>query len=317
MNRTDRLLAMLLEFQARRELRAEDLARRFEVSVRTVYRDVAALTEGGVPIAALPGTGYRLLDGYFLPPLTFTEDEAAALALGGGFVRDRVDPELRLAAEEALRKLEGVLSAERRAAVARRGKEMRFPWYEREAEEGMLAGLRSAIGERRVVRVWYHALWRPEAEERDVEPVSLVHLGRGWHVAAYCRLRQAPRLFRVGRIDEFEPLGERFALGERHAFGSEAGLTGVFPEARVRFEPSVVRWVREQQPYPFLREEKDEAGDGQVFVYALRNEEELLTWLLGWGAKAEVLGPASLRARLVAEARGMVRRHGGEGVGTS
>src|SRR5918998_5677893 len=97
MNRTDRLMAMLLEFQARREVRAEDLARRFEVSVRTVYRDVQALSEGGVPIAAMPGKGYRLLDGYFLPPLSFTGDEAALLALGGAFVRDRVDAGLRRA----------------------------------------------------------------------------------------------------------------------------------------------------------------------------------------------------------------------------
>src|ERR671916_2248108 len=123
MNRTDRLMAMLLEFQARREVRAEDLARRFEVSVRTVYRDVQALSEGGVPIAALPGKGYRLLDGYFLPPLSFTADEAATLALGGGFVRDRVDAELRRAADEALRKLAAVLPAERWAEVGRRRRE--------------------------------------------------------------------------------------------------------------------------------------------------------------------------------------------------
>ena len=88
-------MGMLLQFQARRELLTEDLARRFEVSVRTVYRDVQALSAGGVPIASLPGKGYRLLDGYFLPPVTFTADEAAVLALGGRFVRDRVDAGLR------------------------------------------------------------------------------------------------------------------------------------------------------------------------------------------------------------------------------
>ncbi|CAA9583342.1 MAG: Transcriptional regulator, DeoR family [uncultured Thermomicrobiales bacterium] len=311
MNRTDRLMAMLLEFQARRELRAEDLARRFEVSVRTIYRDVAALSESGVPIAAMPGIGYRLLDGYFLPPLSFTEDEAAALALGGGFVRDRVDPELRRAAEEALRKLEGVLSQERRQAVARRRREMLFPTAARESEEGTLSALRAAIGERRVVRMRYHALWRPTPEEREVEPVSLVHVGRGWHLAAYCRLRQAPRIFLLGRIDKLEPLGERFTVGVRHELGPGGEGWTSFPEARVRFDASVVRWVREQQPYPFLREEPGGEASA-VFVYALRNEAEMLNWLLGWGAKAEVLGPPQLRERLVKEARAIVRRHVGE-----
>ena len=67
MNRTDRLLGILLELQARGVLRAEDLARRFEVSLRTVYRDVQALSETGVPVVAIPGQGYRLMEGYFLP----------------------------------------------------------------------------------------------------------------------------------------------------------------------------------------------------------------------------------------------------------
>src|SRR5205823_6186115 len=108
-NRTDRLMGILLELQARQELRAEDLAATFEVSVRTIYRDVEALCETGVPVIATPGKGYRLMEGYFLPPLTFTADEAALLALGGELVRDRVDPLLKQAAEEALRKLASVL----------------------------------------------------------------------------------------------------------------------------------------------------------------------------------------------------------------
>src|SRR5215207_9668113 len=112
MNRTDRLMGIVLELQARGELRAEDLARTFEVSVRTVYRDMEALCETGVPVVATPGKGYRLMEGYFLPPLSFTPAEAALLLLGGEFIRDRVDPELRRAADDALLKLAGVLPAE-------------------------------------------------------------------------------------------------------------------------------------------------------------------------------------------------------------
>ena len=310
MNRTDRLMGMLLEFQARRELRAEDLARRFEVSVRTVYRDVQALSEGGVPIAALPGKGYRLLDGYFLPPVAFTADEAAVLALGGGFVRDRVDPELRRAADGALGKLAGVLPPERREAVARRRRELLFPDLGTEADERKLTCLRAAVEERRVLRLRYHARRRPAAEERDVEPVSLVYLDQAWHLAAYCRLRQGPRLFRLDRVDRFEPLGERFELAERHAFGPPSTRLDGLPEARVRFDPAVERWVRERQPFTFLREEVH--SDGSVFVYALRDEGEVLAWLLSWGAAVAVLSPAGLRARLAAEARAVLARHAGE-----
>ena len=76
MNRMDRLVGILLELQARGELRAGDLARTFEVSVRTIYRDVQALAETGVPVVATLGKGYRLMEGYFLPPLSFTGSEA-------------------------------------------------------------------------------------------------------------------------------------------------------------------------------------------------------------------------------------------------
>src|SRR6476661_2832550 len=133
MNRTDRLLGILLELQARGELRAEDLAGTFEVSVRTIYRDVEALCETGVPVVATPGKGYRLMEGYFLPPLSFTADEAALLLLGGELVRDRVDPLLRKAAEEALRKLAGVLPADRRAEIERRRQGLFFASLDRGA----------------------------------------------------------------------------------------------------------------------------------------------------------------------------------------
>src|SRR3954470_1256928 len=113
-------MGILLQLQARGELRAEDLAGTFEVSVRTIYRDVEALCETGVPVVATPGKGYRLMEGYFLPPLSFTADEAALLLLGGELVRDRVDPLLRAAAEDALRKLASVLPPERRAEMERR-----------------------------------------------------------------------------------------------------------------------------------------------------------------------------------------------------
>src|SRR3954470_7797157 len=117
---------MLLELQARGTVRAEDLAAQFEVSVRTVYRDMDALAQGGVPLVATPGTGYRLMEGYFLPPLAFTESEAALLVLGGEFVKQRVDNELRSSAATALSKLASVLPQERRDEVARWQSELMF-----------------------------------------------------------------------------------------------------------------------------------------------------------------------------------------------
>jgi predicted DNA-binding transcriptional regulator YafY len=307
MNRTDRLVAILLELQAKGNLRAEDLAAHFEVSVRTIYRDLDALSEGGVPLVATPGQGYRLLDGYFLPPLAFSATEAALLVLGGDFLRTRVDADLQRPVEDALQKLTAVLPARQREEVDRWRNELLFPRM-RTVDDPRLARLRTAIQERRVIRLVYHAFRRPAPESREVEPTSLVYYADHWQIAGYCRMRRGMRMFRLDRIDHFNLLPEQFTLSERHAMPDryddwKAGSA----EARVRFDPAVERWVRERQPFTFAREEHDAAGP--IFVYAIRQEQEFLRWLLSWGAAAEVLGPASLRAAVRAESQAIARRH--------
>ena len=308
MNRTDRLMGILLELQARGDLRAEDLAGTFEVSVRTIYRDVEALSETGVPIVATPGKGYRLMEGYFLPPLSFTADEAALLLLGGALIRDRVDPLLRQAAEEALRKLAGVLPPERRAEVERRRQGLFFGSMASQANDRRLVLARRAVDDRRVVRLVYHAFRREQPDPRDVEPIRLVHISDTWYLAGYCRLRQDARLFRLDRIDRLEVLAERYVPDARHALSDRLvrDLTE-HPEAHVRFDQDILRWVRERQPFIFLREERDAAGP--IFVYALRDVQEVMAWLLPWGRAVEVLGPDWLRARLAEEALAVAARH--------
>ena len=302
MNRTDRLLALLLELQARGTARGEDLARHFEVSLRTVYRDIEALAQGGVPIVATPGKGYELMPGYFLPPLHFTADEAAALALGSDLIRPRVDPALQGAVDDARRKLEAVLPPEKRAAVARWRRELTFLPPRRRGDQRRLEQIRRAVQEHRVVRLLYRGRRQPAAQPREVEPISLVYLNEVWHLAGYCRLREAGRLFRLDRVDDLRVTAERFVPTVRHQLRTADERPGPpVGEARVRFDPALERWVRERQLFYLLREEVDEGGT--VFVYDLRDVDVLAHWLLGWGAQAEVLAPAALRERIAGEAR--------------
>src|SRR4051794_2552704 len=142
MNRTDRLLAIVLELQARRRQRAEDLAATFETSKRTIYRDIQALCEAGVPVVAVPGLGYSLVEGYFLPPLTFTTDEATILLLGADFLAQIFDTQYRGAAQTASRKIEAVLPARLRSEVAHLQSSMRFIALNVGAEGGDPALLR-------------------------------------------------------------------------------------------------------------------------------------------------------------------------------
>src|SRR5262245_55242723 len=117
MNRMDRLLGIVLELQRRGNVRAEDLAAKFETSKRTIYRDMQALSETGVPVVAEAGKGYSLVEGYFLPPLSFTTDEATMLALGGDLIAQHFDAQYRVAVQTATAKLEAVLSDKLRREV--------------------------------------------------------------------------------------------------------------------------------------------------------------------------------------------------------
>src|SRR2546425_1106898 len=103
-------------------------------------------------------------------------------------------------------------------------------------------------------------------------------------------------------------LNERYTQGERHSLDNmRHGAREPSPEARVRFDDEALRWVRERQPYVFLREEYD-AG-GPVFVNAMRDEPSLVSWLLQWGRAVEVLSPDSLRAAVATEARALLAHH--------
>src|SRR5687768_8048088 len=113
MNRVDRLMAMVVQLQGRRLVRAEELARHFEISLRTVYRDIAALGEAGIPIVGEAGVGYSLLKGYHLPPVMFTSDEASALFFGAKLVDHMTDASLRKQMNTALLKIRSVLPRDR------------------------------------------------------------------------------------------------------------------------------------------------------------------------------------------------------------
>ena len=102
MNRIDRLTAILIHLQTKRVVKAEEIAERFEMSLRTVYRDVKALMEAGVPIGSEAGKGYFIVDGYHLPPVMFTQDEASAMLLAGKLVEKMTDKSIKEAFESAL-----------------------------------------------------------------------------------------------------------------------------------------------------------------------------------------------------------------------
>jgi predicted DNA-binding transcriptional regulator YafY len=208
-NRTDRLYAIVEELRAvaPRRRSARELAARYEVSVRTIARDIDALTQAGVPIYADAGRrgGYALDKAMTLPPLNFTPAEATAVAV----VLDRADgTPFAQAARSAIQKIVTAMSA--RDAMAARDLANRVQLLDRPEDEpqSVPSVIQDAIVDRRVLRLTY--LDRDGAHtEREVEPVLFATVrGRYWYLVGWCRMRLAARAFRIDRIVRAQATGE-------------------------------------------------------------------------------------------------------------
>jgi predicted DNA-binding transcriptional regulator YafY len=308
MNRVDRLMGYLLLFQSRGLLRDRDFAARFEISERTVYRDIQALCEVGVPIVALPGEGYRLIEGYYLPPIVFSEGEARALFLAISMLTGLANAgPTRQAAEQALEKIRVVLPRGTLAQVEALQAVLGFYAVGRpplQLDDDTFVRLQQAIQRCQVVHLRYHALHDNSVTERDVEPLQLAYLDNTWILGAYCRLRQDQRNFRLDRIDALTITAETFVPRELVRQRLPASGTRVV----VRFDPTVVRWVREAQHYTFVDARDDDRG-GAVMVYQVAAAQQIVGWLLTWGSQMEVLEPLELRGAIAETAARMQERH--------
>jgi len=206
MRRAERLFRLVNEMRTRGVSRASDLADHFEVSIATIYRDVAHLQASGLPIEGEAGVGYLLRPGFDLPNVTFTHDQIEALAVGLAFVESTGDSVLAAAAREARAKIQAGLPEpeERRLADA-----PYFSLHSRHDEAPDVALVRAAIRDRQVVQISYKDGGGIPSERR-VRPLVIWNMNDGWMFSAWCELRQDFRTFRFDRIGTLTVLDEVF-----------------------------------------------------------------------------------------------------------
>ncbi|MCC6231357.1 MAG: YafY family transcriptional regulator [Verrucomicrobiales bacterium] len=312
-NRIDRLVATILLLQSRRVVTAAEIARHFELTERTVYRDLAALGEAGVPIAAEAGVGYRLMPGYHLPPVHFSNDEAMALVTAGSLVEQMTDPSVRDAVASALRKIHAVLPPDLQRRSQRLAEATRVARHSPVFPSVIpLTQLQIAVAEGRVLHLDYQGAARAEPTARDVEPLGLVHYLQCWHLIAWCRLRQDVRDFRVDRIRACRTTGERAA--PRPGFNLDD-----YTELSALPEPSQHAILR----LPLARREKAHRYWGALILeetvlkeasqvrlkIAFWQRPDLAHWLLSLGTEVLVDSPKTLRQEVADLARQTAAHH--------
>ncbi|RCX23749.1 putative DNA-binding transcriptional regulator YafY [Fontibacillus phaseoli] len=315
MNKTERQLAITLELQRYKVLRAEDLAAQFETSVRTIYRDIQALSEAGVPIVGAPGQGYSLMEGYFLPPVGFTAEEAVALLMGTDFIEQRLDADYDRVAKTARRKIEAILPEPVRVESTRIRDTMRLLHvgepFTGLKEKDYLGKTRRAILERRKISFTYlKKIQEPDGNrksKREADPYGLALIQGNWILIARCGLRQDIRHFRLSRMTELAVLDEHFLLPpgfnlSRYRKPDERNV-----RVLVRANPDIADKIAETGNY--YLENMEERKDGLLVTFRVRQAEELLPYMLGWGRHVEVLEPESFRRMVREEAEKILERY--------
>ena len=201
MRRADRLFQIVQLLRRRRTVTtAKEIARKLEISERTVYRDISDLVLAGTPIDGEAGVGYRLRPGYDLPPLMFDREEIQALVLGVRIVRQVGDPALARASESILSKVATVLPKELEPLLADTRLFATTRVRGSHAADA-LAVTREGLTSQRRIRMRYTDE-RGEATERTVRPLGVFFWGKTWTLAAWCEMRVGFRNFRLDRVGE-------------------------------------------------------------------------------------------------------------------
>jgi predicted DNA-binding transcriptional regulator YafY len=209
--RLSRLTAILTQLQTKRLLTATELADRFSVSVRTIYRDIRALEQGGVPIVTEEGKGYSLLEGYRLPPIMFTETEANALITAEQLVLKNKDASFVREYSGAIGKIKAVLRHHDKESANLLAERVLFSHnVENDRTSTQLSALQLALTRFSLSQIDYYSPDSNETTRRTVEPFALLSTQENWLLVAWCRLRKAYRTFRLDRIRSLTILQEQF-----------------------------------------------------------------------------------------------------------
>jgi len=301
MNRLDRLTAILIQLQSKRVVTAQEIAERFNVSLRTVYRDIRTLEEGGIPLTGEAGVGYSIMDGYRLPPVMFTKEEATAFLTAEKLIEKLTDESTDESYKSAMYKIKAVLRASEKDYLETLDKhiEVLYSPYmpPRKSLPNPIQVILKSISEKRLLTIEYFSNQNPEKTTRNIEPVGVFYLTNYWHLIAFCHLRNDYRDFRTDRISK---ISETTLLFKKEhpplktylkQISKEQGLHTVV----IRVNKQVIKNFGDQLFYNgFISQQ--ELKDSVEMTFLPYSLEGFARWYMMFGDHAKIIKPAELKA---------------------
>ncbi len=304
MNRIDRISAILIHLQSRKVVKAQDIADRFEISLRTVYRDIRTLEQAGIPLIGEAGMGYSLIDGYRLPPVMFSPEEALAFLTAEKLVAQLTDGPNAVNYSSAMYKIKAVLDQDKKDLLQNIGDHIEV--FKRPGESGIQPDLNlmqpvlKSIDQRKVLEIKYHARYNQQKTERLIEPLGVFYSDNSWHLIAFCRMRNDYRDFRFDRIfsmelTEIDFSKEHQTLKEYLTRYDVAGPEHQsLPLVIIRVNKEKSHWLENQRCYQgFISETEVENETEMSFLSS--SLHGFARWYMMFGDHATIVQPEALK----------------------
>jgi predicted DNA-binding transcriptional regulator YafY len=298
MNRIDRLSAILIHLQSKKWVTAGEIANRFGISLRTVYRDIKGLDEAGVPIGAEAGKGYFLVDGYRLPPVMFTREEAGAMLMAEKMVEKFTDKSVNQHYQSAMYKIKSVLPDTEKQFISDLYSNIEvFFTPSGDSPNNFISVIQQSLVNKQILHIEYCSISKDELTCREIEPLGLCFYSISWHLIAYCRLRNEYRDFRIDRIKSLNLGPEKFKLRETitvREYFQKYAETSDLSEVVLRInkkDESIFHSIKYY--YGFISQEEK---DGWIEMDFITGDLQYFgRWLLMVADAVEVLQPVELK----------------------
>lgn len=301
MNKFDRVISTHILLQSKKVITASNLAERFGISLRTVYRDINTLKNAGIPIIGDPGIGYSLMEGYRLPPIMFDEGEALALLTAEKLIGNITDQSMQANYSTAMTKIKAILRSDEKYTLEILDDSIAFSSRKTQVNKDYLQTIFKSIANRTTLKIAYQKIDKSNSE-RCIEPIGCYYLNN-WYLVAYCQLKQDYRTFKVNRIQQSELLDEQFTpnhISLQHYMEQQKVQWTEqqnFHTIEVAFDKSVAKYAEYKKLYfGFVKEEILEHEVRMTFWSS--SLEIMGRWLLEFTDQVRVIQPQALREQM-------------------
>lgn len=302
MNRLERLSAILVRLQSRSVITAYEIAEQFGISQRTVYRDIRALEESGIPICGEAGIGYSLVDGYKLPPLMFTTEEAISFLMAEKLVANLTDGDTYSLYTAGMDKIRAVLRKMDQNIMENFDAHIHVSHYGSRPPHNnipILQPLLRSILEKQCITIEYKAGYNQKITERVIEPLGVFFRENHWYIVSWCQLREDYRTFKLSRIQQIFLENKQFTrlhpdlkelMNSFHNDEEECDIC-------IHINSEFLQFIGLSKYMHGLYEE--EFKDGYVVQrYRTNSPEFFCRWFLSFADNAVIIGPEKIKERV-------------------